>query len=48
MKNTKNMSPYAVRRTYVYKGKVIDKQVHLGLDLASTAARPFRRPTPPW
>jgi murein DD-endopeptidase MepM/ murein hydrolase activator NlpD len=29
-----------VRRTYVYKGKVIDRQVHLGLDLASTARAP--------
>jgi len=37
MKNTKNMSPFAVRRSYVYKGQVVDKQVHLGLDLASTA-----------
>jgi murein DD-endopeptidase MepM/ murein hydrolase activator NlpD len=37
MENTKNMAPYAVRRTYVYNGKVVDKQVHLGLDLASTS-----------
>jgi murein DD-endopeptidase MepM/ murein hydrolase activator NlpD len=40
MENSKNMAPYAVRRTYVYKGKVIDRQVHLGLDLASTARAP--------
>jgi murein DD-endopeptidase MepM/ murein hydrolase activator NlpD len=40
MKNTKNMSAYAVRRTYLYNGKVVDKQVHLGLDLASTAGAP--------
>jgi hypothetical protein len=40
MENSKNMAPYAVRRTYVYKGKVIDRQVHLGLDLASTAGAP--------
>jgi murein DD-endopeptidase MepM/ murein hydrolase activator NlpD len=40
MKNTKNMSPYAVRRNYVYNGKIVDKQVHLGLDLASTAGAP--------
>jgi murein DD-endopeptidase MepM/ murein hydrolase activator NlpD len=40
MENTKNMSAYAVRRNYVYKGRVVDKQVHLGLDLASTAGAP--------
>ena len=40
MPNTQNMSPYAVRRTYVYRGKVVDRQVHLGLDLASTAGAP--------
>jgi hypothetical protein len=40
MRNTKNMSSYAVRRTYVHHGRVVDKQVHLGLDLASTAGAP--------
>lgn len=40
MRNTKNMSPYAVRRAYVYQNQVVDKQVHLGLDLASTAGAP--------
>lgn len=40
MKNTKNMSPFAVQRSYVYKGQVVDRQVHLGLDLASTAGAP--------
>jgi murein DD-endopeptidase MepM/ murein hydrolase activator NlpD len=40
MRNTKNMSSYAVRRTYVHRGRVVDKQVHLGLDLASTAGAP--------
>ncbi len=40
MPNTKNMAPYAVRRTYMYRGKVVDRQVHLGLDLASTAGAP--------
>ena len=34
------MSSYAVRRTYVHHGRVVDKQVHLGLDLASTAGAP--------
>ncbi len=28
------------RRDYTYKGQVIDKQVHLGIDLASTAQSP--------
>lgn len=40
MPNTKNMSPFAVKRNYVYRGKIVDTQVHLGLDLASTAGAP--------
>ena len=28
-------SPFAVQRTYIYKGKEVDQQVHLGFDLAS-------------
>jgi murein DD-endopeptidase MepM/ murein hydrolase activator NlpD len=40
MPNTKNMSAFAVRRNYVYRGKIVDTQVHLGLDLASTAGAP--------
>ena len=37
MANTQNMSPYAVKRRYLHKGRRIDEQIHLGLDLASTA-----------
>lgn len=32
----KRMSRYADRRTYYYEGRAIDKQVHLGVDLASS------------
>ena len=38
MRNAKVMSDFADRRTYIYKGKVVDQQDHLGLDLASTRA----------
>lgn len=31
---------FADRRTYVYRGRDVDQQVHLGFDLASTAAAP--------
>jgi len=31
---------FADRRRYVYNGKVVDNQVHLGIDLASTAQSP--------
>lgn len=31
---------FADRRDYVYKGKIVDKQVHLGVDLASVAQSP--------
>jgi len=31
---------FADHRTYVYKGKEVDRQVHLGFDLASTANTP--------
>ena len=40
MPNTKNMAGWAQARTYVHAGKVIDRQTHLGLDLASTAGAP--------
>jgi murein DD-endopeptidase MepM/ murein hydrolase activator NlpD len=40
MPNTKNMAGWAEARTYVSGGKVIDRQTHLGLDLASTAGAP--------
>jgi hypothetical protein len=36
MANTKVMSSFADRRSYVYQGKTVDHQVHLGFDLAST------------
>ena len=32
---SKMMSPFADRRTYVYDGREVDRQVHLGYDLAS-------------
>ena len=35
-------SGFADHRTYVYKGNEVDKQVHLGFDLASTAAAPVQ------
>jgi murein DD-endopeptidase MepM/ murein hydrolase activator NlpD len=36
MPNAQVMSDFADRRTYIYDGKPIDKQDHLGYDLAST------------
>jgi murein DD-endopeptidase MepM/ murein hydrolase activator NlpD len=33
-------SAFADQRTYVYKGKEVDKQTHLGFDLASIAGKP--------
>ena len=33
--NSQVMSPFADRRTYVYEGREVDRQVHLGYDLAS-------------
>jgi len=33
---------FADQRTYVYKGQAVDHQVHLGFDLASTAAAPVQ------
>jgi murein DD-endopeptidase MepM/ murein hydrolase activator NlpD len=35
-------SAFADYRTYIYKGKEIDKQVHLGFDLASYANTPLK------
>ena len=35
MPNSQVMSPFADRRTYVYEGREVDRQVHLGYDLAS-------------
>jgi murein DD-endopeptidase MepM/ murein hydrolase activator NlpD len=36
MRNAQVMSDFADRRTYVYKGQDVDRQDHLGYDLAST------------
>lgn len=36
MPNTKVMSSFADRRTYVFQGRTVDHQDHLGFDLAST------------
>ncbi len=38
--NGKVMSHFADRRTYVYQGKVVDHQDHLGFDLASVEKAP--------
>ncbi|WP_372677579.1 M23 family metallopeptidase [Desulfosarcina sp.] len=35
-----NRARFADHRTYLYGGKVIDRQVHMGVDLASTAHSP--------
>jgi murein DD-endopeptidase MepM/ murein hydrolase activator NlpD len=35
-------SGFADHRTYVYQGREVDQQVHLGFDLASTAAAPVQ------
>ncbi|WP_155308444.1 M23 family metallopeptidase [Desulfosarcina ovata] len=36
-----NRARFADHRTYFYGGKVIDRQVHMGIDLASTAHSPI-------
>jgi murein DD-endopeptidase MepM/ murein hydrolase activator NlpD len=38
--NTAVEGGFADQRTYLYKGQEVDRQVHLGFDLASTAAAP--------
>ncbi len=38
--NTAVEAGFADQRTYVYDGEAVDEQVHLGFDLASTAAAP--------
>jgi murein DD-endopeptidase MepM/ murein hydrolase activator NlpD len=40
MPNTQRRSGFAENRTYFYKGRVVDHQTHLGLDLASTERAP--------
>ena len=39
--NSSAESAFADQRTYVYQGKVVDHQVHLGFDLASFAGTPI-------
>ena len=41
VKNNAVESAFADQRTYIYKGKEVDKQVHLGFDLASFAGTPI-------
>ena len=38
--NTQVESRFADHRTYIYQGKDVDQQTHLGFDLASTAQAP--------
>ncbi len=38
MLNAKVTAPFAERRTYLYRGKEVDRQDHLGFDLAATRA----------
>lgn len=40
MANAKSMAGFADRRTYIWKDKAIDEQVHLGVDLASLVTSP--------
>ena len=42
LSNTAVEAGFADQRTYVYKGQDVDKQVHLGFDLASTAGASVR------
>ena len=39
--NSKVESAFADHRTYLYKGREVDQQVHLGFDLATTANAPI-------
>ena len=39
--NTAVESAFADHRTYIYNGKEVDQQVHLGFDLASFAGTPI-------
>jgi murein DD-endopeptidase MepM/ murein hydrolase activator NlpD len=40
MPNTQRRAGFAENRTYIYQGRVVDHQTHLGLDLASTERAP--------
>jgi len=42
MSNAKVMAPFAEERTYLYEGRNVDHQVHLGFDLAATKAVPVQ------
>ena len=42
MKNAATMASFGDERDYYYKGKLLDKAVHLGVDLASLARSPIR------
>lgn len=44
MPNTALEANFAQTRTYVYDGRQVDRQTHLGLDLASTARAPVPAP----
>lgn len=44
MANSQRRAGYAEQRSYEYNGKPIDRQTHLGLDLASTANAPVPAP----
>jgi murein DD-endopeptidase MepM/ murein hydrolase activator NlpD len=44
MPNTALKANFAQTRSYVYDGQVVDRQTHLGLDLASTARAPVPAP----
>jgi murein DD-endopeptidase MepM/ murein hydrolase activator NlpD len=44
MPNTARKANFAETRTYVYQGRQVDRQTHLGLDLASTARAPVPAP----
>jgi hypothetical protein len=44
MPNTALKANFAQTRTYLYNGREVDRQTHLGLDLASTARAPVPAP----
>ena len=46
--NSQVEASFADRRTYTYKGREIDRQDHLGYDLATTAAPRCPPPTTAW
>jgi len=44
MPNTALKANFAETRNYIYEGRTVDRQTHLGLDLASTARAPVPAP----